>query len=175
MINPLFFRTAAMSASCAISIFALSAQAESLRESRLLDSQWKFSLTPDSASSVSPYTKTVDLPHDWSIEHPFDRTAPSGNDGGYVCTGKGVYTKEMDFTAKQLEGARYSLLFEGVYERWSVKVNGETVGFRPYGYSSVIYDITPYLHPGKIQSRLTSIIQIRKIAVGSPAPAYIAT
>ena len=119
------------------------------REVRLLDKGWNFSLTPDSASKVGPVSKTVDLPHDWSIEFPFDRNAPSGNDGGYVLTGKGTYRKNIDLTAGQLDNSRFSLLFEGVYERWTLRVNGQTVGFRPYGYSSVIYNITPYLHPGE--------------------------
>ena len=118
------------------------------RESHLLDSDWKFSLIPDSASKVEPFSKTVDLPHDWSIGLPFDAGAPSGNDGGYVCTGKGTYQKDLNLTAKELDGSKYSLLFEGVYERWTLKVNGHEVGFRPYGYSSVIYDVTPYLHAG---------------------------
>lgn len=118
------------------------------RELRLLDSGWKFSLIPDSVSKEHPFTKMVDLPHDWSIELPFDEKAPSGNDGGYVCTGRGVYEKDLRLTAKEIKDAKYSLLFEGVYERWTLSVNGKEVGFRPYGYSSVIYDITPYLHPG---------------------------
>ena len=107
------------------------------RESRLLDSGWKFSLlpdstSPDSTSKVQPFSKTVDLPHDWSIGLPFDAGAPSGNDGGYVCTGKGTYQKDLNLTAKELDGSKYSLLFEGVYERWTLKVNGHEVGFRPY-------------------------------------------
>ncbi len=118
------------------------------RESRLLNDGWKFTLTPDSGSVVQPFTKIVDLPHDWSIELPFDSKVPSGNDGGFVHTGKGLYEKVLKLTEKDLSGSKYSLLFEGVYERWTLKVNGETVGFRPYGYSSVIYDITPYLHAG---------------------------
>lgn len=119
------------------------------RESRMLNDKWTFTLTPDSASGIKPYTKTVDLPHDWSVESPFVKEASTGNDGGYVDTGMGVYTRNIDFTQKELEDSRYSLLFEGVYERWTLKVNGQTVGFRPYGYSSVIYEITPNLHAGK--------------------------
>ncbi len=118
------------------------------RESKLLDDDWKFTYTPDSISNLSPFTKTVDLPHDWSIELPFCSSAPSGNDGGYVHTGKGNYEKEIKLTAADLDDSKYSLLFEGVYERWTLKVNGKEVGFRPYGYSSVIYDITPHLHAG---------------------------
>ncbi len=118
------------------------------RECRLFNDGWTFSYIPDSTSQVAPFTKTVDLPHDWSIELPFYDKAPSGNDGGFVHTGKGKYEKELKLTAKDLSDSKYSLLFEGVYERWTLKVNGKDVGFRPYGYSSVIYDITPYLHAG---------------------------
>ncbi len=118
------------------------------RESRLLDKGWTFSLVPDSGSMVQPFTKIVDLPHDWSIELPFDSKAAAHNEGGFVTRGKGTYEKKIDLTAKDLVDSKYSLLFEGVYERWTLKVNGHEVGFRPYGYSSVIYDVTPYLHAG---------------------------
>lgn len=121
----------------------------SARESRLLNDKWTFSLLPDSTLQLEEINKIVDLPHDWSVEFPFDKNALSGTEGGYVYTGKGRYTKEIDLNTKELDGSKYSLLFEGVFERWTLKVNGKTVGFRPYGYSSVIYDITPYLHPGK--------------------------
>ncbi len=118
------------------------------REARLLDDNWKFTYIPDSISEVAQFSKSVDLPHDWSIELPFYENAPAGNEGGFVHTGKGIYEKEIRLTANDLVDAKYSLLFEGVYERWTLKVNGKEVGFRPYGYSSVIYDITPYLHAG---------------------------
>lgn len=118
------------------------------RESRLLDDNWNFTYFPDSVSQLTHFSKNVDLPHDWSIELPFSAQAPSGNDGGYVHTGKGKYEKEIQLSASDLSDSKYSLLFEGVYERWTLIVNGKEVGFRPYGYSSVIYDITPYLHPG---------------------------
>lgn len=132
-------------AAMAASFMAIPATA---RECRLLNDGWSFTLTPDSGSVVEPFTKTVDLPHDWSIELPFDSKAPSGNEGGFVHTGKGKYEKVVNLTEQDLADANYSLLFEGVYERWTLKVNGKEVGFRPYGYSSVSYDITPYLHAG---------------------------
>ncbi len=134
------FLTATLAASIAFPSLA--------RESRLLNDGWTFTYTPDSTSQVASFTKTVDLPHDWSIELPFYAEAPAGNEGGFVHTGKGTYQKEINLSAKELADAKYSLLFEGVYERWTLKVNGKEVGFRPYGYSSVIYDITPFLHAG---------------------------
>ena len=72
----------------AVSLIALSAFS---RESRLLDKDWTFTLVPDSGSVVQPFTKTVDLPHDWSIELPFDSKAPAHNEGGFVTRGKGTY------------------------------------------------------------------------------------
>ena len=41
------------------------------------------------------------------------------------------------------------LEFDGVYMNSTVYVNGHEVGFRPYGYSSFEYDITPYVHEGE--------------------------
>ncbi len=118
------------------------------RETKLLDDNWKFTYIPDSISEIAPFSKNVDLPHDWSIELPFSSKAPSGNKGGFAIAGKGKYERDIKLTTADLQDSKYSLLFEGVYECWTLKVNGKEVGFRPYGYSSVIYDITPYLHAG---------------------------
>jgi len=49
---------------------------------QLFDSDWSF-------SSDSSSWKSVDLPHDWSIEGAFNRDAPAGNDGAYLPTGTG--------------------------------------------------------------------------------------
>lgn len=119
------------------------------RESILLDDEWIFSLAPDSASTIKPFTTVVNLPHDWSIGFPFDRNAPMGNDGGYLPSGVGVYVKDLNISAEDIEKNRYTLLFDGVYERWTLKVNGDSIGYQPYGYSSAFFDITPALHPGK--------------------------
>ena len=115
-------------AAVAASVVALPSVA---RESRLLDNGWKFSLVPDTGSLVQPFTKTVDLPHDWSIELPFDGKASAHNEGGFVTRGKGTYEKKINLTAKDLADSKYSLLFEGVYELWTLKVNGKDVGFSP--------------------------------------------
>lgn len=144
-----FHRLPSVVALSAAAIAAAVSVQGSPRSVSLLNDQWEFSLTPDSGSVVKPYTKIVDLPHDWSITLPYDRNAPAGNDGAYLPTGKGVYRKSLTMSAEDLAGKRHRLLFEGVYERWTLKVNGREVGFRPYGYSSVIYDITPYLVPGE--------------------------
>ena len=114
------------------------------RTSTLLDDEWQFTLLP--APGVTAVTDTVDLPHDWSICHDFDRNAAPGNDGGYLPAGKGIYRKTINITGDP--SRHYSLMLEGAYMNATVKVNGAVAGTRPYGYSSVIYDITRLLHRG---------------------------
>lgn len=139
-------KTRAFLSTLLLSLLSLSITA---RENILLDDEWTFSLTPDSVSNVKPFTTTVNLPHDWSIAFPFDRNAPMGNDGGYLPSGIGVYTKNIKITPEDLKKNKYTLLFEGVYERWTLKVNGDSIGYQPYGYSSAFFDITPALYPGE--------------------------
>lgn len=131
-----------------IALVALSVNSQTVRENIRIDDGWHFSLEPQVGSPIKAFETTVDLPHDWSTHLPFDRNAPSGNDGGYVSGGKGTYKRTIDIDENGTEGNRYFLLFEGVYERWTLKVNGDSIGFQPYGYSSVIYDITPNLKGG---------------------------
>lgn len=119
------------------------------RSVTLLDDDWNFSLTPDSALAVSPVKSVVDLPHDWSVSLPFDHDAPAGNDGAYLPTGTGTYTKTINLSPADLAGSRHFLLLEGVYERCTLSVNGKEAAFRPYGYSSAVHDITPWLQPGE--------------------------
>lgn len=85
------------------------------------------------------------LPHDWAIEGAFSADNPSTPSGGALPGGIGWYRKH--FTAPA--GERITLEFDGVFMNSTVWVNGQEVGYRPYGYSSFSYDITPYLHPGE--------------------------
>lgn len=113
----------------------------------LIDKGWQFAEIPEDASPESLEFKNVDLPNDWSICCDFDSIYPSGNDGGYVKTGKGLYRKKMNMSKADLARKR-QILLEGVYMNSLLKVNGDSVGMRPYGYSSMIYDLTPYLKEG---------------------------
>ncbi|MDE6197164.1 MAG: glycoside hydrolase family 2 protein, partial [Muribaculaceae bacterium] len=123
-----------------IACMAVSAVCAGAMESRQIDDDWLFSL------DGGPW-QCVDLPHDWSITFDFDSIATAGNDGGYLRTGKGVYRKTLRFSQKEAAG-RHKLYLEGVYMNSTTIVNGDTVGFRPYGYSSMIYDISDRLRPG---------------------------
>lgn len=125
------------------------APGEGLRK-QLFDEGWRFYLGDDAEAQRADFDdagwRTLDLPHDWSIEGNFDRQAPTGNDGGYLPAGIGWYRKA--FTVASDEGdRRVGLYFEGVYMNAEVFVNGQPVGKWPYGYTSFYYDITPHLRP----------------------------
>lgn len=113
---------------------------------------WKFSFDSDSTSLLPGFDdsgwRTLNLPHDWSIEGDFDKEAASGNDGGYLPTGKGWYRKNIYLNGEDAEKI-IKLYFEGVYMNSEVYVNGEYAGGHPYGYTSFYVDITPFVKPGK--------------------------
>ncbi|MBR6857183.1 MAG: glycoside hydrolase family 2, partial [Bacteroidaceae bacterium] len=119
------------------------------RESRSIDKNWEFVLsdaTIDQLAGVDGW-RTVDVPHDWSIEGEFDRSNPSGQGGAYLPTGIGWYRK----TIKADIGAdeRLFLEFDGVMACSSIYVDGQLAGYRPNGYVGFTYDITDLVTPGK--------------------------
>src|SRR5579875_1187021 len=65
--------------------------------------EWKFYLgNNDSASSPSfndASWRVLNLPHDWSIELPFDSTSPTGNGGGALRGGLAWYRKTFTLPA----------------------------------------------------------------------------
>ncbi|MBR0047279.1 MAG: DUF4982 domain-containing protein [Bacteroidaceae bacterium] len=109
---------------------------------RLFDADWQF-------SKDSTTWRTVNLPHDWSIEGDFDKDAPAGHDGAYLPTGKGWYRKQFKVESLKFKEQKLRLYFEGVYMNAEVYVNGQKAGGHPYGYSSFYVDITPYAKIGQ--------------------------
>ena len=114
----------------------------SLARQELFDSGWQF-------SGDSTTWRTVNLPHDWSIEGDFDKDAPAGHDGAYLPTGKGWYKKQFRVESLAFREKTVRLYFEGVYMNAEVYVNGQRAGEHPYGYSSFFVDITPYVKAGQ--------------------------
>ena len=117
--------------------------ATAIQRKQRLNDQWQF------VQNDSNFTKAraVTLPHDWSIEQRFDVHAPSGNDGGYLPTGKGWYRRTLTL-GKAYEGKKVRLYFEGVYMNPRVYINGTEAGGWRYGYSSFWVDATPYIKTG---------------------------
>jgi beta-galactosidase len=91
--------------------------------------------------------RTVDLPHDWSVEFERDPSHPSGALGGFFRTGMGEYRKT--FSAPEAwHGKKAFIEFEGVYMNAELWLNGHFLGRHPYGYTSFAFDLTPYLDYG---------------------------
>jgi beta-galactosidase len=125
------------------------------------DQGWRFiKANPKGAEKPSfddSSWRTLDLPHDWSIEDlpnqikdsisgPFSKASFSKMGMGYTVGGTAWYRKTF-IIGKTNEGKTAYLQFDGVYMNSDVWVNGKHAGNHPYGYTSFWYDITPYLNP----------------------------
>ena len=113
---------------------------------------WKFHLGDIAGASARLFNdqswRTINLPHDWSIEGRPEINNPSGNDGGYYPAGIGWYRKTFNFQQNN-RLTETIIYFEGVYMNATVFVNGHELGTHPYGFTSFFYDITPYLRTGE--------------------------
>src|SRR6516162_9579412 len=124
------------------------AQANVARQVLRADAGWKFSLGDPTGAEAPSFTdaswRTVDLPHDWSIEGAPDPKNATGAGGGYFPSGIGWYRKT--FTAPAgWKGKRVSIEFDGVASNATIYLNGQKLGFHPYAYTSFDFDLTPLL------------------------------
>ena len=123
------------------------------RDRQNFDKNWRFFLG-DSIIMAEPgfndsSWRKLDVPHDWAIEGDFYVSNPSGAGGGALPGGIGWYRKHFTITQHPSPNTqKFFIEFDGVYMNSTVYVNGREVGFRPYGYSSFEYDITPYVKEG---------------------------
>lgn len=122
----------------------------SFGEPEKINSNWKFTLN-DVKDGQTPSLddkrwKTVDLPHDWSVKGQLSPTLASAT--GYLPGGIGWYRKTINVPQSK-QGEKVYLYFEGVYNRSEVFINGQSLGKRPNGYVSFMYDATPYIKYGE--------------------------
>lgn len=119
---------------------------------RLMDG-WEFALertadkTLEQASQLD--YQPVLLPHDWSVESPFDQgiRGSQGFRDRFRC---GWYRKTLLLPEKK-GGYRYLLDFDGVFENSTVWVNGQEAGGHQYGYSPFQLDVTSLVRQGENQ------------------------
>ena len=90
--------------------------------------------------------RSVDLPHDWSIEGPFSKENSSCT--GYLPGGVGWYRKSF-VMPKNEKGRKVYISFDGIYNNSEVWINDTFLGKRPNGYISFQYDLTPVIKFGK--------------------------
>ncbi len=117
----------------------------------LMDRDWKFILGDEKGAEAIGFNdnawRKLDLPHDWSSEGEFKKDEPTGGGGGYLPTGIGWYRKTFKLPSS-VNGKQVSIQFDGVYMNSEVWINGHSLGKRPNGYISFVYDLTPYLQKG---------------------------
>jgi len=125
--------------------------AQSPRTRADFDQDWRFNLG-DVQGGESQHLndgswRQQNLPHDWSIEGQFSKDNPATPEGGALPGGIGWYRKTFSVPASS-KGKQVYIDFDGVYQKSTVWINGHQLGFRPNGYISFEYDLTPYLNFG---------------------------
>ncbi len=142
-------RTLLFISCCLLTAFQV-VQAQRIREN--FDFDWQFHLG-ECVEAVNPnYVPTqwewekVQLPHDWSIYLPFEVSA--GGSSGYLPGGIGLYRKEF-YVPSSYKGKKISIVFDGIYHKATIYINGNKVGYHRYGYTSFEYDLTDYMEFGK--------------------------
>ena len=125
------------------------------------DANWKFFLGDirgaDSAKFDDSKWRTLDLPHDWSIEDlpvdstknqigPFSEDSPGKGSTGNVMGGAGWYRKTFTLD-NSTKNKKVQICFDGVYRECNVWLNGQHLGFHANGYTTFFLNLTPYLKP----------------------------
>jgi beta-galactosidase len=137
------------------SLMVLSVRAQ--RVQNLFDESWRFFKgdigNGESVDLNDAAWRTVQLPHDWSIEDlphqsdsvigPFSKKSIGATATGYTVGGTGWYRKH--FKLGNIAGRKFSIYFDGVYMNSDVWINGHFLGHHPYGYTPFYYDLSPYL------------------------------
>jgi len=121
------------------------------RQTSNFDHDWRFHLGDVAGAQAPAFAdsvwRTLDLPHDWSIEGEFSEQNPAGVAGGALPGGVGWYRKT--FTVPAADSGKVVVVeFDGVYRNSEVWINGQYLGKRPYGYSSFRYELTPNVRFG---------------------------
>ncbi|VGO15615.1 Beta-galactosidase BoGH2A [Pontiella desulfatans] len=141
-----------LAAACAPLLASAAPPATGVPQTEKLVFGWTFSRSGSDLASEPGFDdsgwETVRIPHDWSILGPYEKTNPSGGQGGYLPTGLGWYRKT--FQLDEVDPAKqYLLLFDASFMNTEVWVNGNKVGERPYGYISFYIDISQELNSGR--------------------------
>jgi beta-galactosidase len=156
-------KTALLIAALALNI-SCAAHAASPRMVTNFDFDWKFKLGDTPAASAEQFDdsqwRTLDVPHDWSIEGEYKQTNPGGATSAWLPTGIGWYRKRFTVTPEMLK-QNISIFFDGVFMDSTVWVNGVQLGTQPYGYMSFFYNLSSHLHAGanEIAVRVNNAVQ----------------
>jgi beta-galactosidase len=131
-----------------------------LGRDQIFDLDWRFRREAiegmEAVSIDESRWRTVDLPHDFSIEDvpggetprqvgPFDKTSKGGTATGFTVGGEGWYRKHFRLAALPAD-ARISIAFDGVAVTSDMWLNGQPLGSHVHAYTPFAYDLTPYIN-----------------------------
>src|SRR5271170_705048 len=97
--------------------------------------------------------QSVDLPHDWAIELPFQNDPALASKGfyplgrTYPATSVGWYRRVFDLPAADAD-KRITLEFDGAYRETMVVFNNFYIGTHSGGYDPFSFDVTDFASPG---------------------------
>jgi beta-galactosidase len=133
-------------------LLACQTQVTGARQEILFNQQWRFHLGDVRGAEAARYDDTgwrsLELPHDWSIEGDFNADHPATPGGGALPGGVGWYRKSFRVSGSE-KGKQVAIDFDGIYMNSEVWVNGQYLGRRPNGYISFRYDLTPFIKFGE--------------------------
>lgn len=116
----------------------------------IINQNWKFHYGDVPEADYMGYDdrawKDVTVPHDWSVEYPFDKCHASGT--GYLPGGTAWYRKHF-ILPDDIKGRRVRLTFDGVYKHSRVWINSNYLGGRAYGYAPFTFDISEFVRAGE--------------------------
>jgi beta-galactosidase len=148
-------------------LFTPSSLQATSRTTLSFDAGWLF-IKGDSPGAENPSFndsawRKLDVPHDWSIEGPFDKDNPTRGSGGFLPSGVGWYRKHFT-PSPDSKDKRVFIDFDGVMANSDVWINGFHLGKRPYGYVSFRYELTDHLNLGG-----DNVIAVRADTSAQPA------
>ncbi len=123
--------------------------AQGFGQSHQID-DWKFNLGDvkygESELLDDSKWEKVQVPHDWSVKQVASPHYASCM--GFLPGGIGWYRTKVAIPAST-SNKHFYVYFEGVYNNSEVYFNGRWLGKHYDGYTSFMYDVTPYVKPGK--------------------------
>jgi beta-galactosidase len=97
--------------------------------------------------------RSIDLPHDWAIELPFENDPALSSKGyyplgrTYPATSVGWYRRVFGLSASDA-GKRITIEFDGSYRETMIVFNGFYIGRHSGGYDPFSFDVTGFANPG---------------------------
>ncbi|MFT4176987.1 MAG: glycoside hydrolase family 2 TIM barrel-domain containing protein [Luteolibacter sp.] len=121
--------------------------AQAQRTTELFNFAWKFKAGKQNGAQSADYNdsdwRALDLPHDFQIEQPWDKSA--GGARGFKAMGEGWYRKTFK-ADPAWKDKRVLIDFEGMMLHGEAWLNGKSIGTADFGYLGFESDVSEFLN-----------------------------